>query len=68
LNFHDRTLKNTQIPKFMTIRPVADKLFHVDGQTYGQMARQADRQAGRQVDRHEEANIAFHNFANVPIN
>ena len=36
----------------MKIRPVVDELFHADGQT----------------DRHDEANIAFRNFANGPKN
>ena len=29
----DRFSKNTQIPNFMKIRPVAAELFHPDGQT-----------------------------------
>jgi len=36
--------KNIQIPNFMEIRPVLDKLFHTAG-------RQAGRQAGRETDR-----------------
>jgi hypothetical protein len=35
---------------FMKIRPVVDELFHVDGRTV----------------RHDEANVAFCNFANAP--
>jgi len=34
----------------MKIRPVGAELFHADGQTV----------------RHDEANVAFHNFANAP--
>jgi hypothetical protein len=36
----------------MKIRPVGAELFHVDGQ----------------ADRHDEAIVAFRNFANVPKN
>jgi hypothetical protein len=40
----------------MKIRPVGAELFHVDGEM------------DRHTDRHDEANIRFRNFMNVPKN
>ena len=46
--------KHTQISNFMKIHPVVTELFHANSWT------------DRKTDRHNEANVAFRNFANSP--
>ena len=50
--FLNRLSKSPQIPNFMKIRPEGAELYH----------------ANRQKDRHDEAILAFRNFAKVPKN
>jgi hypothetical protein len=53
LEFSRQISKNTQISKFVKIRPLGAELFHADGR----MDRQTDT---------TKLTVAFHNFANVP--
>ena len=55
LEFSRHILENTQIPNFMTIRPVGAELFHADGRT--------DRRTNMM-----QLIIAFRNFPNAPKN
>ena len=68
LNFLDRFSKNTQISNLMKIRRLGAELFNADGWTDGQTVRQTDRQTDRQKDKHDEAKVAFRNFAISPKN